>query len=972
MTEKEIPRLLCRPITFAPPRRLVQPNPWSGHIPFAFWLIEAQRPRRLVELGTHTGNSYCAFLQAVDQLKLTTECFAIDTWEGDAHNGRYGEEIFQEFSGYHNANYSTFSKLIRSTFDEAVGHFTDKSIDLLHIDGLHTYDAVKHDFLTWLPKLSDQAVVLFHDTNVRKDDFGVWKYWDELAREYPNFNFMHSHGLGVLGVGENISPQLRWLLAFNQTAEESASFNITQSYFERLGLPLIESLNLDTLSYKLETKSSQLEIVFKELKTNSDSIVQLSDKLDLTTAKLETLSSELETKSTQIEVFAARLKIKSEELSNTEVKLIEKSNELDLAIAHTKIIEANLEEALRRVETLKTEKLVRDLTTPKLKLRAFLRYPLVSERRKQFRADQVTLSLQQPVSQIFQRPRPTTKINAFLRHPFDSQKRKTFRANQAVSISKDAASTIVNSQNALASNNHPPMEYAYRPLVSIIMPVFNVDEEWLLRAVDSVRAQTYTHWELCICDDASAKASTIRVIEQLENSDPRIRIKRLSTNSGISLTSNHALSLARGEFIALLDNDDELAPRALESCILALNNNKNIDVIYSDEDKLSKTGKREEPFLKSDWSPTLFRELMYVGHLLFFRRTLLQEIGEFNSDFDGVQDYELMLRLSERTSAIHHIHEVLYHWRRIPGSIADNINAKRNIGEKQAAAVNGHLARMKLHATAHIHPLHAHRIILQPLQRTKFPHISILIPTKDAPKLISTCLTSIFKKTTYPDFEVIVIDNNTTDQEALNVLTEHSVKCIPFHEPFNYSRANNLAAAKATGEFLVFLNNDTEVVQEDWLEQMLFFFEETGVGAVGPMLLYPDRKIQHAGIGLGMRGTADHVMRGFLEESDGYFGSVSCSRDVSAVTFACAMVRKKDFHAVGGLNEFYATHYQDLDFCLRLKDAGFRTIYTPRAKLIHYESATRGSSYDKMDRALLLDRWRREIAAGDRYSRRVD
>jgi GT2 family glycosyltransferase len=518
-----------------------------------------------------------------------------------------------------------------------------------------------------------------------------------------------------------------------------------------------------------------------------------------------------------------------------------------------------------------------------------------------------------------------------------------------------------------APGSAPAMEY--QPLISIVTPVYNVAGIWLRRAVESAQVQTYANWELCICDDGSTNSETIRVLAELERSEPRMRVVRLSTNAGISGATNKALEIARGEFVALLDNDDELTPEALETCVALLNSDPSIDVLYSDEDKLSFEGSHEEPFFKPDWSPCLFREVMYVGHLLVARRKLVYEIGSLDSTYDGVQDFELMLRLSERTKNIHHIRDILYHWRRIPGSVADQSDAKPGLGLKQVAAINAHLARIGVKARAVPHPSLPHRAVVQPLPREVFPKVSIVIPTKNAGDLISRCLDSIYTKTLYPNFEVVLVDNGTTDPTALEAMDRHPIVRVHFAETFNFSRANNIGVAAATGEILVLLNNDTEIVQSDWLEQLLFLLEEKDVAAVGPLLLYPQRTVQHAGVALGLRGTADHVMRGLPADADGYFGTLACTREVSAVTFACVMLRKTDYLSIGGLEELYRTHYQDVDFCLRHGAQGTKILYTPRAVLIHYESATRGSAYDAVDRALFLDSWAETIAKGDPYSR---
>jgi GT2 family glycosyltransferase len=394
------------------------------------------------------------------------------------------------------------------------------------------------------------------------------------------------------------------------------------------------------------------------------------------------------------------------------------------------------------------------------------------------------------------------------------------------------------------------------------------------------------------------------------------------------------------------------------------------DVVYSDEDKLEdKNGELVEPFFKPAWSPEYFRGVMYVGHLLCVRRELAVRT-KFDSSFDGVQDFEFMLRLSETSPRIGHIPRILYHWRKTPGSIAERTDAKPQIATLQEKAVNAHLARLKLPARATQSPL-PHRLELVPLPRETHPRVSIVIPSRDAPEVLGRCLKSIFGKTSYPNFEVVLIDNETTNEEALALMTRYPVRRIPFPNPFNFSRANNEGAAAAEGDLLVFLNNDTEVVTADWLQHLAYYAEQPEVGAAGALLAYEDRTVQHAGVALGMRGTADHVMRRFPVNVDGYAGNLACAREVSVVTAACLMVRAPLFHKIGGFNPHFFTAYQDVDLCLRLRARGLRIVLTPRALLLHHEFVSRAQSYyDTVDRMLLLDRWEEDIERGDPYYNR--
>ena len=398
-----------------------------------------------------------------------------------------------------------------------------------------------------------------------------------------------------------------------------------------------------------------------------------------------------------------------------------------------------------------------------------------------------------------------------------------------------------------------------------------------------------------------------------------------------------------------------------------MNERPDTDAIYTDEDKIDRRGALSKPFFKPDWSPELFRGVMYVGHLLVLRRSLVESVGGLDSAFDGVQDFELMLRISERTDRIEHVPRILYHWRKLPQSVASSSHAKPGISDLQVAAVNRHLERCGIPAFARPNPDHPHRAVLVAKPRAHWPRVTVIVPTKDAPQHLARCLESIFSRSTYPSFDVLLVDNGTTDPTARRLFERYPVDVLPFDEPFNFSRVNNLGAAHADGDLVVFLNNDTEVQTPGWLEEMVSLADRDGVGAVGPILRYPNGSVQHAGVVLGLRGTADHVMRGFPSGADGYAGTLSCTREVSAVTAACLLMRRDLFLELGGFDEHFATHYQDVDLCLRIGRSGRRVLCTPRVVLRHRESATRGDYYDQLDRALLLDAWGETIADGDPY-----
>jgi GT2 family glycosyltransferase len=507
---------------------------------------------------------------------------------------------------------------------------------------------------------------------------------------------------------------------------------------------------------------------------------------------------------------------------------------------------------------------------------------------------------------------------------------------------------------------------AYRPKISIVMPVYNTEETWLRRAIESVRSQIYPHWELCICDDGSTAGHVSRVIAEYSREDERIRVLLSPHNRGISAASNGALSLAMGEFVGFLDHDDELTPDALCEVVKLLNEKPDLDFIYTDEDKLTLEGRRVEPFFKPDWSPDLLLSMNYIAHFAVVRRSLVQEIGGFTEGVEGSQDYDLFLRISEKTGRIGHVAKPLYSWRKIPGSAAGDIQAKPFAHEAGRQVLQDHLHRLGIAGKVVdglVSPLRycvRYKITGQPL-------ISIIIPIRDRVELLKRCLESIEEKTTYRHFEIVVLDNQSEEPATLTYLAGVPHTVVPIPGPFNYSYLNNVGAAHARGEFLLFLNNDTEVITDEWLTAMLEHAQRPRVGAVGAKLLYPNGTIQHAGVVLGHGGVAGHAFWYLPGDSSGYNDSAQVVRNYSAVTAACMMMRQSVFADVGGFDENIKVAFNDIDLCLRVREKGYLVIYTPHAVLYHMESATRKALHPASDEMYVRTRWGRVIQAGDPY-----
>lgn len=517
------------------------------------------------------------------------------------------------------------------------------------------------------------------------------------------------------------------------------------------------------------------------------------------------------------------------------------------------------------------------------------------------------------------------------------------------------------------------------PTISLLMPVFNTDPRWLERAVESVRRQFYPHWQLCIVDDASTRAETRAALATIAASgDSRITLRRLEINVGIALASNTALELAHGNYIGLLDHDDELARDALLEVARTIVDEQ-ADLIYSDEDKLDADGNHVEPHLKPDFSPDYLLANNYISHFCVAKAALVRAIGGFRARFDGAQDYDLILRLSERAERIAHIPKVLYHWRMIEGSTALASRAKPASIDAGCRALVDALERRNFAASVEPGPIaNTYRVRRNIIGE---PLVSILIPFRDRADLLKTCIESVVAKTSYRNFEIIGIDNGSREAATLCLMQalkqQHSemIRFLHHDEPFNYSELNNLAAESAAGEHLLLLNNDTEVITEDWLEAMLEHSQRPEVGVVGARLLFANNTVQHAGVIMGLGGIAGYSHLHTPARQQGYFGRARLPQNLSAVTFACAMTRREVYRQLGGLNaKELAVAFNDVDYCLRAREAGYLIVYTPYATLRHHESSSRGSesSADKRARfaaetAYMQARHARILELGDPY-----
>ncbi|MBV8748123.1 MAG: glycosyltransferase family 2 protein [Candidatus Eremiobacteraeota bacterium] len=519
-----------------------------------------------------------------------------------------------------------------------------------------------------------------------------------------------------------------------------------------------------------------------------------------------------------------------------------------------------------------------------------------------------------------------------------------------------------------------------RPTFSVLMPVYETRERYLRDAIESVLAQAYPDWELCIADDASRSPHVREVLDEYAHDDERVKLVYRETNGHIAAASNSALAIARGEFVALLDHDDLLAPDALFENALVVNRHPDVGMIYSDEDKIDDRGRRSSPYFKPDWSPDSLLSRNYISHLGVYRRSIVDDVGGFRVGFEGSQDYDLALRVSERAGRIEHVPRVLYHWRIHEESTASTRTQKGYAYDAATRALSEALERRgepgRIEPDEETPGIYTVRYAIARKDR-----VSIIVPTRNHGDDVERCLHSIFDRSTYPDFDVVLLDNGSDDPASLRTFGRWAarepdrVQVVPYDVPFNFSRINNYAAAQASGTYLLFLNNDTEVITPDWLEAMVEQAQRPSIGAVGAKLLYDDGTVQHAGVVIGLGGVAGHSHKYYPGTEPGYFGTLQTVNNFSAVTAACLMVRRTVFDEVGRFDEGLAIAFNDVDLCLRIRNAGYYNVYLPHVSLYHYESKSRGleDTPEKQARFLreqqvMHERWRTAIDPDPHYN----
>jgi GT2 family glycosyltransferase len=516
----------------------------------------------------------------------------------------------------------------------------------------------------------------------------------------------------------------------------------------------------------------------------------------------------------------------------------------------------------------------------------------------------------------------------------------------------------------------------YKPKVSIVIPVYNTDEKWLRLCLESVINQVYDNWELCVVDGCSTKPLIRRMLEEYAKRDNRIKVKFLSENKGIAGNSNEAVALATGEFIGFLDHDDEVPPDALYEMVKTLNEKTNIDFIYTDEDKISKTGKRVDPHFKPDWSPDALYASNYITHFSVIRKTIIDRVGGFREGYDGSQDYDLFLRVTEITSKIVHIPKILYHWRMVPQSAASTSNAKPFAYTAAKKAIKDSLKRRKVEAEVDYGITTGYYTVQYKLLNN--PSVSIIIAPKDNVSALRRCVQSVLDKTQYDNYRILIVDNESREPQMHKfyeeVASHQKVRIAKLDGSFNDSRIHNYAVSLVDSEYIIFLDVLSEIISRKWLTAMLEYIQRKDIGIAGALLYYPNNTIYHAGLILKIGETVGYAHRGLPKNAYGYMNRAGIIQNLSAVTGACLATKREVFKEVDGFDEHYRIAFSDVDFCLKIREKGYLIVYTPHAELYYHGSPRRDhkNARDKLvelkkDVEYFQRKWKDMLIKGDPY-----
>lgn len=959
-----------------PSLRAFQPKFYAGgpgryHLPLLYDLVAGKKPKSIVTLGFGDGEAFFTLCQAVRDQEATCQCTAMrrkhpGEAEADDLAWQKGRDYGEEF-------YGDFARFFPDSARQA--EFADRSIDLLLIDDCDSGNELRADLSAWEPKLARNGLILVHGTGLKRAD-SPGEAWRKWAGSRTSVEFAEGIGLGLTLFSKRASPPeplLKQLLA-----GEKRSLEVKEIY--RLLGARVEAQARADEAVRAQAALEARQVWLDSLLADRWKVQEIMDHQQRAIADLE-------------QRFTAILEDrgKAQEVMNAQAEQLKDLERARSALEALRIdrgkAQVIMEEQLRALEALRRDRaeaqLVMESQAEQLQNFEALRRDrakaqlVIDSQDEQLRhwvaeAENLRGEMERLKGQVKEQKRILNAAKNACRkkgrcfqiptgpkehRPLGEKIVREIRRlprNLGISRSREAAPppppekpVVVETPKpvdryAAWISEHEPDEAALeeqrleakqllvRPKISLVVPIWNTPANFLQAMLASVIAQTYDNWELCVVDAASDRPETAQILGKWTAREPRIRLERMEQNLGISENTNRALQLATGDFIACIDHDDLLAPFALFELARNAGAFPDADIFYSDEDRCNEAGERHAPFFKPEWSPELLQAFMYIGHLTAYRRSLVDEIGGFRKEFDLSQDYDFALRATERARSIRHIPHVLYHWREHPAS--GSMGGKPDARKTNLAALADAMRRRNLSADIIEYPT-ANRARLRV---PSWPRVSVIVPT-DSPTRAQICLRDLPRQTSYPELELVVVTNSKL-VESLRILEPQNatVRLVPYDKPFNFSDKCNLGAEAATGERLIFFNDDVEPRQPDWIQNVIEQLENPQVGAVSPKLLYETGKIQHAGLVLGVRGLAGTAFHQREADSTEHFNLPQSLRDVAALSAACLALRRDDFFRLGGFDAVNTPiAHSDIDLCFKVREAGMRCVYTPYASLSH-------------------------------------
>lgn len=886
-------------------------GPVRFYLPLLYDLVAINKPRLIVTLGFDDGEAHFTFCQAAQEQRLRCRCVAIRRGGVDEKE----DEAWQKGKAYGEEFYAEVTKFLSGSPTELAGDFAKEDVDLLLIDDCDSGSIVRRDLAAWKAKLAPDAIVLVHGTGLERKD-APKKAWSEFVSRRPHMEFYDGAGLGIAAVKTSTKAK-RFFAGLGQSTEVYRLASEKIDAQARVAKIARENTALEMRQIWLDSVLADRWKAQEIMDHQARALAELEGKFEPLLRDREKAQQVMEHQAQVVSDLEKKFELLQKD--RAEAQLI-----MDSQVEQLRQQAGAVSEMYARVQNLSAQ---------------------IKEQKKILKAAKEACRNKGRCFQIRTEPKVQRSFaekgvrewRRFLRKSgVLPPEAKTARRKSAPPPIVDLAARYAawiheHEPNAaeLEEQRRASQKWTSRPKISLLVPIHNTAARFLGGMLASVAAQTYDNWELCMVDGGSNDPETLQVLKNWEAREPRLRLERLARNLGIAENTNRALELARGDFIACIDHDDLLAPFALYELARAINEFPDADVLYSDEDRWSSEEKRHSPFFKPEWSPALLQSSMYLGHLTAYRLDLVARVGGFRKEFDLSQDYDFALRATEIAREIRHIPSVLYHWREHPAS--GSLGGKPNARASNLAALEDAMRRRNLPAEIIEYPT-ANRARLR---ISKWPKVSLVIPT-DSPERAHACLTKIPRVTNYPDLEIVLVTNSSLAASLKVNGQENQIRLVHYDKPFNFSEKCNFGAEAATGERLIFLNDDVDPVETDWIQNLIEPLEDPGVGAVAPKMLYATGKIQHAGLVTGVRGLIGTAFHQRPADSTEHFNLAQSMRDVSALSAACLAMRRDDFFRLGGFDAVHTSiANSDLDLCFKIREAGWRCVYTPFATLNH-------------------------------------